>query len=54
MEDKENMMKKRESILGQNIQRMRKALSLTQEGLAAKLNVTAQAVSKWENGVSQT
>ena len=35
--------------LGNRIQKHRKVLNLTQEELAEKLNVTAQAVSKWEN-----
>ena len=32
----------------------RKKANLTQEAFAAKLGITPQAVSKWENGVSQT
>jgi len=35
--------------LGKRIAYYRKLLDMTQEELAAKLNVTAQAVSKWEN-----
>ena len=42
------MNKKVESTLGQNILRLRKALHMTQETLASKLNVSTQAVSKWE------
>ncbi len=38
--------------LGQNIADRRKLLRMTQEDLADKLNITAQAVSKWENDIS--
>ena len=38
--------------LGERIARLRKEKGLTQEELAEKLNVTPQAVSKWENGQS--
>lgn len=37
---------------GQRFQRLRKSAGLTQEEVATKLNITAQAVSKWENDVS--
>ncbi len=37
---------------GQRLQRLRKNVNLTQEEVATKLNITAQAVSKWENDVS--
>ena len=37
---------------GKRIQRARKARGLTQEELADRLGITAQAVSKWENGDS--
>ena len=37
-------------ILAGNISRYRKELGLTQEVLADKLNITFQAVSKWETG----
>lgn len=36
--------------IGENIRMMRRRCGLTQEALAAKLSVTPQAVSKWENG----
>ena len=36
--------------IGQIIRRLRKEKNLTQEELAQQLNVTNQAVSKWENG----
>ena len=37
---------------GQRLQRIRKNANLTQEDVATKRNITAQAVSKWENDVS--
>lgn len=40
--------------IGAKIKAMRLAASMTQEQLAGKLGVSAQAVSKWESGVSQT
>lgn len=33
---------------------LRKAANMTQTDLAEKLNVSRQAVSRWEMGVSQT
>ena len=38
--------------IGQYIQHLRKAAGLTQKELAEKLNLSFQAVSKWENGDS--
>ena len=38
---------------GSKIAELRKSNNLTQAELGAKLNVTAQAVSKWENGLSE-
>lgn len=36
--------------IGQYIQHLRKAAGMTQKDLAQKLNISFQAVSKWENG----
>lgn len=41
-----------QETFGQRLQRLRKNANLTQEDVATKLNITAQAVSKWENDVS--
>lgn len=38
--------------MGQYIQHLRKAAGMTQKDLAEKLNLSYQAVSKWENGDS--
>ena len=40
--------------LGQRIHELRSAAGLSQEQLAERLNVSRQAVSKWELGVSQS
>ena len=40
--------------IGQRIKVLRRKNDLTQERLAEYLSVSSQAVSKWENGVSQT
>ena len=37
------------TVFGRNLAKRRKALGLTQEQLAMRLNVSPQAVSKWEN-----
>ncbi len=39
-------------MLNENIKNLRKAKGLSQEELAARLNVVRQTVSKWENGLS--
>ena len=41
-----------ERRFGQNIAALRRALPMTQEALADRLRVSAQAISKWENGRS--
>ena len=38
--------------IGGKIRQLRLARSMTQEQLAQRLNLSAQAVSKWENGVT--
>ena len=38
--------------IGNKIKHLRLKLNLTQEGLAAKLGISAQSVSKWENGIT--
>ncbi len=40
--------------LGKNIYERRKAMDMTQDDLAAKLGVSPQAVSKWENNHSHS
>lgn len=37
---------------GQRFSRLRKNKGLTQEDVALRINITAQAVSKWENDIS--
>lgn len=39
-------------MLNENIKAIRKSKGLSQEGLAVKLNVVRQTVSKWEQGLS--
>ena len=41
-------------IIDKQIARYRKKAGLTQEQLATSLNVSNQAVSKWESSVSHT
>ena len=40
--------------LSENIRALRRRHGLTQEQLAQELGITAQAVSKWETGVSHS
>lgn len=40
--------------IGKTIQDLRKRKGLSQEELAEKIDVSRQAVSKWENGVSHS
>ena len=39
-------------IVGRTIAKLRQGRGLTQQQLAATLNVSHQAVSKWENGAA--
>lgn len=41
-----------EQTIGKRISQMRKAKGFTQEELAIKLGISAQAVSKWENDIA--
>lgn len=41
-------------MIGQNIRKLRTEKQMTQKALADRLFVTAQAVSRWENGVSNS
>lgn len=45
-------VKNMKNSIGQNISKYRKKCNLTQAELAEKMNVSIQAVSKWENDVS--
>lgn len=47
-------MERTQRIIGANIASFRRAKGITQEQLAAKLGVSAPAVSKWETGVSHS
>lgn len=38
--------------VGKNLQVLRKMVSMTQEDLEGKMNVSRQTISKWELGVS--
>lgn len=40
--------------IGEKIRKYRKEKNMTQEEMANRLGVTAPAVNKWENGVSQS
>ena len=40
--------------IGENIKRLRKAKSVTQEQIAEVLGISVTAVSKWERGVSHS
>ena len=39
---------------GEKLQALRKAQGWSQEELAQRINVSRQALSKWESGVSQS
>lgn len=40
--------------LSEKIRALRKSFGMSQEELAEKVDVSRQAVSRWENGVSQS
>ena len=40
--------------IGETIRRLRKEKGLTQDALADALEISRQAVGKWESGVSQS
>ncbi len=40
--------------LGEKIKTLRSERGLSQEALAARLEISRQAVAKWESGVSQS
>lgn len=40
--------------LGENLKRARENKCYTQEYVSRQLNISRQAISKWETGVSQT
>lgn len=42
------------NTLANNIKELRQRAGMTQEALAQTLHVTRQAISNWENGVSQS
>lgn len=39
-------------MISDNLKRLRKLHGYTQEQLAEKLNISRQAIAKWESGVS--
>jgi transcriptional regulator with XRE-family HTH domain len=43
-----------EMKFNEKLQKLRKEKGMSQEALADELGVSRQAVSKWENGVSQS
>jgi AbrB family looped-hinge helix DNA binding protein len=45
-------MNDKKNHIGENLQSLRKRNRLTQETVASKLNISRQAVAKWENGES--
>lgn len=40
--------------IGERIKQLRQGNHMTQEALARELNISCQAVSKWEQGVSHS
>lgn len=52
--DEEKRKRGMDMTMAERLQRLRKEHHFSQEQLAERLQVSRQAVSKWENGVSQT
>lgn len=51
----EKLLRERKTIMksvGERIAELRKEKNMTQEALAAALNVSSQAISKWENNAT--
>lgn len=42
------------TIFAEQLKKLRQEKNISQEELAQKLFISRQAISKWENGVSQT
>ncbi len=42
------------NTIGMHIAELRRKHNMTQEALGELIGISAQSVSKWENGVSQT
>ena len=47
-------LKEQAMTIGERIAEERKKKGMTQEDMAEKLNLSRQAISKWESGVSQS
>jgi transcriptional regulator with XRE-family HTH domain len=54
LQDKPLSRKEKNMTLGERIAYYRKKAGYSQEGLAERLGVSRQAISKWETGVSHS